>query len=397
MTIYNDVFGGANIYPSEISYSAQVLTADVALAWPEETSSATNFATRIIDISSAIPGLALTLPPATGVGVGETILFNNVGATALAVKDHTGNQVISISAGTVWQAYLTDNTTDAGTWVALQYGASATSANASALAGTGLIAMGTLLSQAVPITTFNANYSAGINDRAKMLVWNGAAGTLTLPAAGSMGNNWFLLFRNSGTGAVLVNPTGAPLIDGSATLSYQPGESSIIATDGSNFYTIGMGQSSTFAFDYTSIDITAQTTYTLTGAELNRIAYSFTGVLGANCSVIVPATVQQYWVTDNTTGAYTLTVKTAAGSGVDFVSGESGIVYSNGVDVVQADSGGVALPIAILQGGTGSTSASGALINLGGTSVGIALFNAVDVDAAWAALGNAPTISGGTF
>ena len=41
MPIYQDVFGGANIYPSEISYSTQNLSADVTLSWPEETSTNT--------------------------------------------------------------------------------------------------------------------------------------------------------------------------------------------------------------------------------------------------------------------------------------------------------------------------------------------------------------------
>lgn len=397
MTIYNDVFGGANIYPSEISYSAQVLTADVTLAWPEETSSAANFATRIIDISSVDTGHIITLPPANGTGVGETILFNNVGSTTVIIKDNAGTQVLSSSSGTVWQVYLTNNSTAAGTWVALQYGASATSANASALAGTGLIAIGTLLSTATPVTTFNSDYAVGNSDRAKMLVWSGAAGTVTLPTPESVGNNWFILFRNSGSGAVSVEPVGAPTIDGAATLSYQPGESSIIATDGTNYYTVGFGQSATFAFDYTTIDISSAVLYTLSGSELNRIAYSFTGTLINDCEVIVPATVQQYWVTDNCTGAFTLTIKTATGTGIDFVAGQSAIVYCNGVNVVVADTAGISLPLSVSQGGTGAISASGARINLGGTSIGIAVFTAVDASAVWSALGNSTLVSGGAF
>jgi len=42
MTIYTDVFGGANVYPSEISYSSLSLTANVTLSWPEETSTNVN-------------------------------------------------------------------------------------------------------------------------------------------------------------------------------------------------------------------------------------------------------------------------------------------------------------------------------------------------------------------
>jgi hypothetical protein len=292
---------------------------------------------------------------------------------------------------------LTDNATTAGLWSAFQYGASISAADASSLAGTGLVAIGTLLSQAVPITTFNSNYTSGLNDRAKMLVWSGAVGTLNLPAAGTVGNNWFIMFRNAGTGAVSVDPAGSVMIDGTSTLSFQPGESAIIVTDGTSYYTIGFGQSATFAFDYTTIAVPGTGTYTLSGAELNRIAYSFTGVLTGNKTIVVPATVQQYWVTDNCTGAYTLTVKTSAGVGIDFIGGQSAIVYCNGVDVVVADTAGISLPVSVSQGGTGATSAGGALINLGGTAVGTAVFTAVDAAAAWSALGNSPLISGGAF
>ena len=59
MPIYTDVFGGANIYPSEISYSAIALSADVTLSWPEETSTNTNLATRIIDVTPSGSGFSV--------------------------------------------------------------------------------------------------------------------------------------------------------------------------------------------------------------------------------------------------------------------------------------------------------------------------------------------------
>lgn len=397
MTIYTDVFGGANIYPSEITYSAISLSSDVTLSWPEETSDSSNLATRIIDVNPSGAGFVITLPAANKSGVGETILFNNVGSDQFIVKDASGVQILAPTNGQVWQIYLTDNSTAAGTWKTLQYGASVSSANAAALAGTGVIAIGSLLSQSVPIVTFNSSYSAGSTDRAKMFVWQGAGGTLTLPSPGTVGNNWFLYFKNSGSGSVTVDPSGSPTIDGSSTLSFAPNSSAIIATDGINYYTIGYGQSATFAFDYTSISVAGTGNYTLTGSELNRIAYKFTGVLTGNRNIIVPNTVQQYWVNNQTTGAYTLTVKTAAGTGVTLSSGQAAIMYSDGTDVIDADSAGVSLPVTIAQGGTGATTASAARINLGSTSVGDALFTAADTAAAWTALGNSPGITGGTF
>lgn len=400
MTIYTDVFGGANIYPSEISYSSLTLTADVYLSWPEETSTNQNLATRIMDISSASAGLSIYLPDANKTGTGNTILFNNTGAQTITVRKSNGVQVVTVASGTLWQVYLTNNTTAAGTWQSLQYGASVSQVNASSLAGTGIVAVGTLLSQSVPITTFNTNYTAGETDRAKMFNWTSAAGTFTLPDAATVGNNWFVYLRNSGSGAISADPQGLQTIDGALFLSFQPGESAIIASDGTNFYTIGFGQSATFAFDYTVINIPGTGTYTLTGSELNRVAYRFTGALTGNRTVVVPATVQQYWVDNQTTGAYTLTIApSGGGTGFVITQGARAILYCDGTDVLNAATQGIAIPVSIAQGGTGATTASGARINLGGGATGIAVFTSSTQAAAWSALGVAPqgVVDGGTF
>ena len=399
MPIYTDVFGGANIYPSEISYSSIALSADVVLSWPEETSTNVNLATRIIDVTPSTAGLSIVLPDANKTGTGNTILFNNKGSHTFTVRNASSVQVVTVAAGTLWQVYLTNNSTAAGSWQSLQYGATTSVANASALAGTGIVAVGALLSQSVPVTAFNSNFTTSLADRARMFNWTGAGGTLTLPDPTIVGNNWFIYLRNSGSGAISADAPGVSLINGASFLSFQPGESAIIACDGSNFYTIGFGQSATFAFDYTVIDVAGTGNYTLVGTELNRVAYRFTGLLTGNRNIIVPATVQQYWVDNQTTGSYTLTVKTPAGLGVSVAQGQRAILYSDGTDVLDADTAGISIPLDVSQGGTGATSAGAALINLGGTSVGIGVFTAVDQAAAYAALGPAPvgTVNGGSF
>ena len=399
MPIYTDVFGGANIYPSEISYSAIALSADVVLSWPEETSTNVNLATRIIDVTPSTTGLSIVLPDANKTGTGNTILFNNKGSHTFTVRNASSVQVVTVAAGTLWQVYLTNNSTAAGSWQSLQYGATTSVANASALAGTGIVAVGALLSQSVPITAFNSNFTTSLADRAKMFNWTGAGGTLTLPDPTVVGNNWFIYLRNSGSGAITADAPGLTLIDGDAFLSFQPGESAIIACDGAGFYTIGFGQSATFAFDYTVIDVSGSGNYTLVGTELNRVSYRFSGTLTGNRNIIVPATVQQYWVDNRTSGAYTFTVKTPAGLGVSVATGQRAILYSDGTDVLDADTAGISIPLDVSQGGTGATTAGAALINLGGTSVGIGVFTAVDQAAAYAALGPAPvgTVNGGSF
>lgn len=399
MPIYTDVFGGANIYPSEISYSAIALSADVVLSWPEETSTNVNLATRIIDVTPSTTGLSIVLPDADKTGTGNTILFNNKGSHTFTVRNASSVQVVTVAAGTLWQVYLTNNSTAAGSWQSLQYGATTSVANASALAGTGIVAVGALLSQSVPVTAFNSNFTTSLADRAKMFNWTGAGGTLTLPDPTVVGNNWFIYLRNSGSGAISADAPGMTLIDGNAFLSFQPGESAIIACDGAGFYTIGFGQSATFAFDYTVIDVSGTGNYTLVGTELNRVSYRFSGTLTGNRNIIVPATVQQYWVDNQTTGAYTFTIKTPAGLGVSVATGQRAILYSDGTDVLDADTAGISIPLDVSQGGTGATTAGAGLINLGGTSVGIGVFTAVDQAAAYAALGPAPvgTVNGGSF
>jgi hypothetical protein len=396
MTVYTNIFGGSNIFPSDVSYESVTLTADETYFWPVEAAPGQNLIASIVDVTASAGPFAIILPDATQASTGQTILFNNVGSNAFVVEDADGVQVLSAAAGTTWQIYLTDNTTEAGTWRAFQYGAAASSANASALAGAGIIAIGATLAQAYPTSGFNSNYTAGVADRATTFIWGGGAGTLGLPSAATVANNWFIQLRNEGTGTLTIDPAGSETINGLTTLSFNPGDSALIVTDGTEFYTIGFGQAPIFAFDYTSIDVAGTGNYVLSGAELNRIAYSFTGLLTGNRNVIVPNTVQQYWVANNTTGSYTFTVKTAAGTGVSVATGSRTIVYCDGTNVVAADTGGISIPVAISEGGTGATTASGARINLGGTTTGIAVFTAASQSAAQIALGLDP-IEGGTY
>ena len=375
---YTSVFGGATIYPSELSYFAVNLdTVDVVLEWPLDTNTAENVAASIVEVNCTAAGLKVFLPAANLASTGQTILFNNVGTETFTVVDAGGNTIASINSGLLWQIYVADNTSANGTWRQYQYGTGVSSATAGALAGLGIKAIGSTLNQAQEVISFNSNYTAGTGNRSQLLVWTGGVGTLTLPLPATVGNDWFMSFRNQGTGNVTIDPAGATLIDGIATKDIAPTNSCFIVCDGTQYFTIGYGQNVNFAFNYTSISLTPPGTgnYTLSVAEQNKIAYKFTGALSGNMNVIVPPTVQQYWVNNATTNAYTLTIKTAAGSGYAVPQGTRAILYCDGTDVVNADTGGIATPISIANGGTGATTAGGALINLGGGSVGIQVFS----------------------
>lgn len=390
MPSFTNTFGGTNIYAANVSYRAIALTANVTLTWPTEVATNTNVVASIMDVTPSVGSLTIRMPDASQASVGETALFFNVGAFSFTVADNSGNTIQTIASGEAWQIYLTGNSTVNGTWRAIEYGAGTSSPSASALAGAGLKAITTTLNQAAPTTLLSASYTLTSSDRARVLVWNGGAGTFTMPSAAAVGNDWFFDARNSGSGGLTIAPAGGELINGQASLVFNPGDSARILTDGTSFYTIGYGQSAAFAFDYVSISLTGQPSpYTLSGTNLNRVAYQFSGVLIANMQIIVPNTIQQYWVRNTTTGSYTLTVKTAAGTGVTVVQNGAAILYCDGTNVVEADTNNLSTPIAIAQGGTGATTAGTALINLGGTSLGIGIFTAVNAAVARASIGAA--------
>jgi hypothetical protein len=383
MSVYTQVFGGTTIYPSNVSYLALSLTEDVSLSWPLEANTGPDVAARIIDVTPS-GAYSILMPPADQTGLGQTVLFNNLGPYTITVKDSTGATLISIDQGQQWQIYLTDNTTAGGTWRTFRYGAATAQAQASALAGYGLVAQGSVLSQNYVTVTFNSNYTAGASDRAVLYVWEGGVGTFSLPSAASVGNGFFVAARNGGSGDLTIDPAGSEQINGASTLVLRPGDSAVLNSDGVSWFTIGLGQEAVFAFDYTSIDLTGQSSpYVLSGAELNRISYKFIGTLVADMVIQVPGTTQQYWVDNATSGSYTLGLATPTQvPAVNVVQGARGIFYSNGSEVVNADTAAIATPIAIADGGTGATSAGGALINLGGTTVGIAVFTAANASAA---------------
>lgn len=374
---YTSVFGGATIYPSELSYYAVTLdTADVVLSWPLDTNSSEDIAASIVEVNCTVGGLSIFMPPADLASTGQTTLFNNVGTQTFTVTDTSGNTIMTVASGELWQVYVADNSTANGTWRQYQYGVGVSSATAGALAGLGIRAIATTLNQAQEVVSFNSNFTAGTGNRSQLLVWTGGVGTLTLPLPADVGNDWFMSIRNQGTGTLTIDPTGGYQIDGAATKDVSPTNSCFIVCDGTQYFTIGFGQNVNFAFNYTSISLNppGTGTYTLSTGEQNKIAYKFTGALSGNIDVVVPPTVQQYWVDNSTTNAYTMTVKTASGTGFAVPQNSRAILYCDGTNVVNAATAGISTPISIANGGTGATTAGGALINLGGGSTGIAVF-----------------------
>lgn len=89
----------------------------------------------------------------------------------------------------------------------------------------------------------------------------------------------------------------------------------------------------------TTVAITSGVDYTLTandGAtdESRKAILNCTGALSVAGVVICPAANKMYAVLNNTTGGYKVTLKTAAGTGVDVQPGATALVYCDGTNVL---------------------------------------------------------------
>lgn len=389
MTSFTDVFTGSPISPGEVSYRAFSIAVDTTLS-ANDRSTSTNGAARVMDVTATVGSLTLRLPAANLLASGFAYIITNVGSNTFTVAGNGGAVLATVDAGEQWQFYVTSNTTAAGAWRSVQFGAGTSSASAGALAGAGLKAEGALLSVKQEVSTFNSSTTAGTGDRGKVLTWTGGSGTLDLPAAGTVGADWVAGLKNAGSGTLAITPASGT-IDGTSSVQLAPTESTYVVTDGTNYYTVGAGRSSSFSFTYLAIAVAGTGTYTLSAVEQNKTSYKFTGILTGNRTIVVPTTVQQYWIDNATSGAFTLTVKTSAGAGVAVTQGQRAILYCDGTDVLDADTAGISTPIAIADGGTGATTASAARTNLGATSVGGALFTAASASAARSTLGSSVT------
>lgn len=311
MSTYTDPFTGQTLSPSQVGYESLTLAADTFLQWPINGNNA-NVVASIIQVTASASNLKLYLPSALQVSTGQSVLIQNIGATSFTVTDISGNTIIAIASGVAQYIFLTNNSTNNGVWSTVTFGAGTSAANAAALAGAGLVAINTTLNQEYAESSIFS--SAVLNDtyRAQFLVWASGVGTITLPSASTVGNGWFVMIRNGGTGIVTLTPSGTDTIDTNINQQLQLTESLVVVSNGLNGYsTFAYGRSNTFA--YTQLAKTVSTgTYTLTAVEYANVVQEYFGALTGNVVIVLPSTVQIYYLNNQTTGAYSLTFKTSA-------------------------------------------------------------------------------------
>ena len=103
----------------------------------------------------------------------------------------------------------------------------------------------------------------------------------------------------------------------------------------------GAGWSS-LAFEGTQAITVTTADVTVTQLQSAYPVLIVSGTLTGNRNLILPAVVGEWIIQNNTTGAYTLTGKTASGTGVTLAQSQSTYIYGDGTNIYFADSSKVA-------------------------------------------------------
>lgn len=368
---YVNPITGQTISPSQVGYEALTISVDTELDWPINGTTSTDVVAAIIQVTATVGSLKLYLPSALQVSTGQSVLIQNIGANSFTVTDISGNTIVSIASGIAQYIFLTNNSTNDGTWSTVTFGAGTSSANAAALAGYGLVASSTTLNQEYAESSIFSSLTLNATYRAQFLVWAGGVGTITLPTASTVGNGWFVMLRNGGTGILTLTPSGTDTIDTAATQQLQLTESLVIVSNGVDGYsTFAYGRSNTFAYTQLAKTVTGGTT-TLTAVEYANVVQEYYGALLSNQIIVLPSTVQIYYLNNQTTGAFSLTFKTSAvgAATVTVAQGQTLTVVCDGTNVYNSSSasGGTVTTLTINPG----SAAAPSLNFSGNTSTGM--------------------------
>ena len=366
MTTYTSPFTGQTLNPSQVGYEALTISTNTTLQWPINGNNS-NVVANILEITSTVANLQVALPPALQVSQGQAFIIKNVGTGgnfSFTLTDNSGNTIITIpvapTSATVntYYVYLQNNTTNNGTWSTIAMGIGASSVAPAALAGAGLKAIGLTLNEVVNPFQVSTNYSFLSTDQAALYVWTGGAGTLTLPQVSNVPSGWFVFVKNDGSGICNVVTQGGATFDLTATTTsqIQLGNSICYATDGTNWYTFALGLASTFNYTQLALVLTGLgSPQTLTTVQAQSVIQTYTGVLTTNMVINLPQTVQLYSLSNQTTGAFTLTFKTSyvGGATLTLPQGQNIIAICDGKNVYSAQTAGVTtLPTLTLGNGT---------------------------------------------
>jgi hypothetical protein len=312
MPTYVSPFTGDVVQQTDVTYYALEFSEDTQLYWPLVLNGTQVPASRIMDCTPTAADLKIYLPNAAQGANGIDILFRNFGSDTFYVEQYGGGGSVAIDPGISLYFYLSDNSTEAGVWQNVTFGAGTSSADAATLAGPGLAAISGKLTTSQTVNTSSSVPTINNASRAQTYVWTGGNGTWNLPNPATLNAGWYIGFRNNGSGAVNILPYAGSLINDTTNVTINPQDSGFIFFQSSTgeFYTLGLQTPANVTFSSAVYDVDS-----IVGPSLSLVSYApiiqtyvnLSGSRTTDLTVTLPATTQLYiLINDTTTTSYNI-------------------------------------------------------------------------------------------
>lgn len=188
-----------------------------------------------------------------GTASNGALALRGTSTTSLAVS--AGTKTLTTQTGKQFTAgnYVTISRTSAPTTlmhgVVTSYSGSTLTVEVATIAGSGTFTDWTIaLSGAqgvqgpsgngvMPYAAKTGSYTVVTTDRGSLIDCTSGTFTLAFQACATLGSDWSCYIRNSGTGVITLDPSGAETIDGAATVALQPNRTMIVQCDGATLRT----------------------------------------------------------------------------------------------------------------------------------------------------------------
>ena len=337
MPTFTSPFTGSIVDPTDVSYYALSFNTNTQLYWPAVVNPTQVPAARIMDCTPLTTLLQIFLPEADLGSVGTDILFRNLGSVPFSVVNYAGGSSVTVNPGISIYFYLSDNTSQAGTWQNVTFGAGTSSADAASLQGAGLTTLVGKLAVTANIVSVSAPPTLSDISRAASYVWTGGTGTINLPNPATLTDGWWVGFRNGGTGVLNITPVNPSTINTLGSIAINPNNSGFIYFQKStgNFFTLGFAAEVNPTLSAATYDVDS-----VVGSNLNLVSFApniqnyvaLSGTRTTNLTVTLPNVTQLYaLINDTTTTAYTISFTISGTSAsVTLTGGQVAVVVASG-------------------------------------------------------------------
>lgn len=362
MPIYSNQRGA--VQTAYVGSKKYRLTENKQLYWPTSYYDSEDLVAAYMEIDQDGGPFTITLPDATQVSVGENFIIRNVDDLSINLNNFSGGLIQTIAIDTAWYFILMDNSTAAGQWSFVQFGAGTSEATASTLDGYGLNALALLpsnvseLNSEISIKNIGIGtpdplpYTVTIEDYTSMLVCTGGGGTILLPTVSAAPTTpievpefYYVSISNLSGGVLTLTPQAGDYIQGQSFFSLGLEQTVTIACvenpidiNGlpTRWFTLGFGKQSTTGITVNTQNVSGAGNLVLTSGQASSLIQQYIGALTGLRTIEFPTSVGpgNWYVYNQTTGTNTLSVKVSGGANSYPVpAGSRKIFYSSGTEL----------------------------------------------------------------